>query len=274
MGIKDVAPHEFICRLTEISSLEMIQAMQNQVEGQLSATERELLTAAVRSGPRPPKVALEVGTWLGGGSTAHILDALENNGAGHLWGIEADRGIYEKMIHNLEQAVPVAVHRFSPLFGFSQSVIPQWLAQQGPGFEIDFVFLDGGNNPKEQVTEFQLVDPRMPVGGILMAHDAKLRKGKWLVPYLALLDHWQSEVLDVSEEGLLRARKVAGAPSEKSLRRARTALLRMRCAPVELAAAVTPRFVCGLAYSLFPQFFARLLVDGRKAPGPKLCSHD
>src|SRR5580704_6658119 len=101
MGIKDVAPHEFICRLTEILVLEMIQVMQNQVEGQLSAKERELLMAAVRSGPRQPRVALEVGTWLGGGSTAHILDALESNGTGHLWGIEADRSIYEQMIRNL-----------------------------------------------------------------------------------------------------------------------------------------------------------------------------
>jgi predicted O-methyltransferase YrrM len=238
--------------------------MQTQVAGQLSARERELLMAAVCSSKRPPKAALEVGTWLGGGSTAHILDALESNGVGHLWGIEADRSIYEQMIRNLELAVPAAVHRFSPLFGFSHEVIPTWLAQQSQGFGVDFVFLDGGNNPKEQVLEFRLLDPVMPVGAVLMAHDAKLRKGKWLVPHLALLDNWESEVLDVSAEGLLRAKKVAAHPSAKSLRRARLALFKMRCAPIELAAAITPRFVCGFAYRLFPRFFARLLVDGRK----------
>jgi predicted O-methyltransferase YrrM len=259
-----VAPDEFICRLTGISGLEMIALMQNQIAGQLNDTERQQLSAAVRAGPRQPKAALEVGTWLGGGSTAHILDALESNGAGHLWGIEADRSIYEQMIRNLEKAVPTALHRFTPLFGFSQKVIPQWLAQQSPGFEIDFAFFDGGNNPKEQVIEFRLIDARMPVGAVLMAHDAKLRKGKWLVPYLAALDHWESEVLDVSEQGLLRAKKVAAHPSAKSLKRARLALLKMRCAPVELAAAMTPRFFCGFVYNLFPQFFARVLADGRK----------
>jgi predicted O-methyltransferase YrrM len=259
-----VAPNEFLRRLTGILGLEIIKLMQNQIAGQLNATERELLGAAVRSGPRPPKTALEVGTWLGGGSTAHILDALESNGAGHLWGIEADRGIYEQMIQNLKQAVPAALHRFTPLFGFSQKVIPQWLGQQRPGFGIDFAFLDGGNNPIEQIDEFRLIDPAMPVGAIFMAHDAKLRKGKWLVPYLAALDHWESEVLDVSEQGLLRAKKIAAQPSAKSLKRARLALLRMRCAPVELMAAMTPRFVCGFVYNLFPQFFARVLVDGRK----------
>jgi predicted O-methyltransferase YrrM len=255
---------EFICRLTGFAGLEIIELMQNQIAGQLNAAERELLRTAVRSGPRPPKTALEVGTWLGGGSTAHILDALESNGAGHLWGIEADRTIYEQMIRNLEKAVPTALHRFTPLFGFSQKVIPQWLAQQSPGFEIDFAFVDGGNNPMEQILEFRLVDPAMPVGAVFMAHDAKLRKGKWLVPYLAALDNWESEVLDVSDQGLLRAQKVAAHPSAKSLKRARLALLKMRCAPVELTAALTPRFLCGIAYNLFPQFFARVLADGRK----------
>jgi len=264
MGVQDVVPDEFICRLKGNSVLEIIALVQNQIEGQLNVTERELLTAAVRSGPRQPKAALEVGTWLGGGSTAHILVALESNGAGHLWGIEADRAIYEEMIRNLEKAVPLALHRFTPLFGFSQKVIPQWLAQQNSGFEIDFAFLDGGNNPMEQIIEFRLIDPNMPVGSVLMAHDAKLRKGKWLVPYLALLDHWESEVLDVSEEGLLRAKKVAARPSEQSLKRARLALLKMRCAPVEVAAAITPRFFCRFVFNLFPRRFASVLADGRR----------
>ena len=81
---------------------------------------------------------------------------------------------------HLEKAVPAALHRFTPLFGFSQQVIPQWLAQQGPGFEIDLAFLDGGNNPLEQIIEFRLLDPHMPVGAVLMFHDAKLRKGNRL----------------------------------------------------------------------------------------------
>jgi predicted O-methyltransferase YrrM len=264
MGVQDVAPDEFDCRLKWISNLEMMALVQEKIEGQLNATERQLLTAAVRSGSRRPKTALEVGTWLGGGSTAHILDALESNGAGHLWGIEADRAIYEQMIRNLEKAVPLALHRFTPLFGFSQKVIPQWLAQQSAGFEIDFAFLDGGNNPLEQIVEFRLIDPHMPVGAVLMAHDAKLRKGKWLVPYLAGLDHWSSEVHDVSGEGLLRAQKVAAQPSEQSLRRARLALLKMRCAPIEVAAAITPRSFCRFIFNVFPRRFSAVLVDGRR----------
>lgn len=57
----------------------------------------------------------------------------------------------------------------------------------GPEFRVDLAFLDGGDNPYEQVREFQFLDPRIPVGGQLLSHDAKLRKGRWLVPYVLAL---------------------------------------------------------------------------------------
>jgi predicted O-methyltransferase YrrM len=233
------------------------------IEGQLNADERRLLADAIRTAPRQPAIAIEVGTWLGGGSTIHILRALHENGAGHLWGIEADRSIYERMIANIRAAVPEAAHRFTPLFGFSQRVIPSWLAEQRDGFQIDFAFLDGGNNPMEQISEFRLLDPFIPVGGQLMAHDAKLRKGKWLVPYLRRLDNWQCELHDVSAEGLFQARKTGAPPSSESLRSARAALLKMRLQPAEVAAAILPASICGFALRLLPRGLSRRLSDGR-----------
>jgi len=238
--------------------------MNDKIEGQLNAAERGLIVSAVSSGPVKPKVVLEVGSWRGGGSTLHILEALEKNGEGRLWGIEADRTIYEQMIQNLNRAAPEAVHRFTPLFGYSQNVIPKWLREQGAGFQIDRVFLDGGNRPLEQITEFDLLDPHIPVGGLLMAHDAKLRKGKWMVPFVSRLDNCESKVHDISEEGFFYATKTALHPSDSSLRSARMALLRMRLNPVEVAAAVTPSRVCRLALGLLPVAWSRRLSDGRK----------
>ena len=240
------------------------QDQQQPIEGQLNATERELLRKTILEAPKPPKVALEVGTWLGGGSTLHILRALETLGQGHLWGIEADRAIYDRMLANLQAGAPDAVHRFTPLFGFSQDVIPEWLGQQPPGFQVDFAFLDGGNNPGEQITEFELLDPHIPVGGQLMAHDAKFRKGKWLVPYLRQLDHWRSEVHDISSEGLLCARKIAPVPSPESLKAARRFLLKSRLSPAEIAAAILPASVCGFILGCLPRSAAMRLSDGRK----------
>jgi nucleoside-diphosphate-sugar epimerase len=63
------------------------------IEGQLNEAERRLITEAITGAAKKPLVAIEVGTWLGGGSTLHILRALEQNGTGHLWGIEADRAL-------------------------------------------------------------------------------------------------------------------------------------------------------------------------------------
>ena len=234
-----------------------------EVEGQLNAAERRLLTEAILRESNKVQAVLEVGTWLGGGSTIHILRALEENNSGHLWGIEADESIYQRMIANIQAAAPEAIARFTPLFGLSQEVIPKWLAEEGQGFQIDLAFLDGGNNPSEQITEFRLIDPYIPLGGILVTHDAKLRKGKWLVPYVSRLDNWESKLHDVSAEGLFFAKKIAPDPSSKSLRSARLQLLRMRFAPAEVAAAILPAKVCGAVLRLLPRRLALKLGEGR-----------
>lgn len=234
-----------------------------QIEGQLNELERRLLVEAITTAWPKPRVAIEVGTWLGGGSTVHILQALEQNGEGHLWGIEADPTVYNQMIENIRRAVPEASHRFTPLFGYSQDVIPRWIAGHGLGLRVDFVFLDGGNNPLEQIVEFRLLDPYIPVGGQLMAHDAKLRKGKWLVPYLSLLDNWHVTVHDTGPEGLMHAKKIAVSPTPRSLRKACRHLFLLRCNPVEIAAAILPSSVCGFVLKLLPRQFSRGLSDGR-----------
>ncbi|HEY4416792.1 MAG TPA: class I SAM-dependent methyltransferase [Verrucomicrobiae bacterium] len=235
-----------------------------EIEGQLNAAERRLITEAVLGAAKKPAVAVEVGTWLGGGSTLHILRALEQNGTGHLWGIEVDRSIYERMITSIRAAAPVEAQRFTPLFGFSQTVLKQWKQEQPANATVDFCFLDGGNNPREQIEEFDLLDPLIPVGGQLMSHDAKLRKGRWLVPFVARLDNWESTLHDVSENGLFHARKTAAQPSAASLRAAKRHLFRQMCRPVEIAATYLPSSVCGFALRLLPKKFSRRLSDGYK----------
>jgi predicted O-methyltransferase YrrM len=234
-----------------------------EISGQLNSEERRIITAAVLEAEQKPKVVLEVGTWLGGGSTLHLLRALEKNGTGRLWGIEADRSTYDEMLKNIRAAAPEALHRFTPLFGFSQQEIPRWLGELGPEEKVDVAFLDGGNNPGEQIDEFKLLDPRIPIGGQLMAHDAKMRKGKWLVPYLSRLDNWEVQLHDVSENGLLHARKIALEPSPSSKRTAAACLFKMRCHPIEIAAAVLPSRVCGFVLGLLPRKLAWRLSDGR-----------
>ena len=238
--------------------------MPDLIQGQLNAEERRLLTSAILDAPCKPQVIVEIGTWLGGGSTLHILRALEKNGTGRLWGVEADSSIYERMIANIRSAIPEAVARFTPVFGFSQEAIPRLLAEQGSGFSVDVAFLDGGDNPGEQITEFELLAPRMPIGGQLLSHDAKLRKGRWLVPYVSLLDNWRSELHDVSEEGLFHAVKTSDSPSRASADSARRCLARLRMSPVELIGRLVPRALRPLVLRLLPAGLRRSVGQGRK----------
>src|SRR5438477_4667920 len=111
------------------------------IAGQLNETERRLISEAILNAPKKPETAIEVGTWLGGGSTLHILRALEQNGTGHLWGVEADRSIYDRMLANIRAAAPVESKRFTPIFGFSSNALPQWKREQPPDVAVDFCFL-------------------------------------------------------------------------------------------------------------------------------------
>ncbi len=235
-----------------------------EIAGQLNGEERRILQRAIVGGPKKPEVVLEVGTWLGGGSTLHFLRALEQNGRGHLWGIEADRSIYDRMLENIGSAAPEAMHRFTPLFGLSHDVIPTWLAEKGGNFSVDVVFLDGGDNPLEQVTEFKLLDAHIPVGGQLLSHDAKLRKGRWLVPYVSALDHWSSQMHDVSEEGLFQAHKVSERASPKSRRNAEAILRRMRLNPLEVAGAILPHRANEFVLRFLPSHLIKRITQGRR----------
>ena len=235
-----------------------------EISGQMNAEERRILREAVLDASPKPQVVIEVGTWLGGGSTLHLLRALEENGAGHLWGIESDRSIYEAMLANIRAAAPEAVDRFTPLFGRSNEVIPQWLSEQPKDFSVDVAFLDGGDNPLEQITEFKLLDPYIPVGGRLLSHDAKLRKGKWLVPYLSALDNWSCTLRDISEVGLFDAKKIRERPSAASLAAAEKILRRMRLNFVELIGSFLPSGVNSFLLRLLPAPLVRRIGQGRK----------
>lgn len=232
------------------------------VEGQLNARERAFIFDTIANAAIKPQVALEVGTWLGGGSTLHILRALEKNGQGHLYGVEADRSIYERMVANIRKAAPDAAERFTPLFGTSDKVLPPWLQGRSKDEKIGFVFLDGGDNPLEQIEEFKLLASHVSIGGVLAAHDARMRKGKWLAPYVGLLDNWKSEVLDLSVEGVFCARKLAEEPSTASLQAAERKLREMRLELKELVARFLPKWCCGAVLRMLPRHLSRRLTLG------------
>ena len=75
--------------------------------------------------------------------------------------------------------------------------------------------------------------------------------------FTPLLDHWRLEQHDIREFGLLSARKIKAHPSPASARAAGRHLLKMRCHPVEIAAAVLPSNVCGFVPGRLPSRWAK-----------------
>jgi hypothetical protein len=98
---------------------------------------------------------------------------------------------------------------------------------------------------------------------VLLSHDAKLRKGKWLVPYLRTYDNWECVLHDVSEEGLFEARKIAEHPSEESRRKASATLAKLRRQPAELLGRTLPTPVINLILRCLPRKVVLAVTQGR-----------
>jgi predicted O-methyltransferase YrrM len=229
------------------------------IESQLSPSEKAILRQTVLKFACPK--ILEIGTYKGGGSTLTFLEALKHQNSGRLIGIEADPDVFAEMKANIASVDPGYFAFFEPIIGFSQSVIPGLLTKYS---RFDLVFLDGGNNPREQIEEFELLKDAIPVGGFLFSHDANLRKGHWLVPYLSELDNWRVTIHQASEEGLLEAEKIGVTPSPASLNRARRALRARMLSPVELATLLFPSSFKGFVLKLLPLKLRRKIAEGRK----------
>jgi predicted O-methyltransferase YrrM len=229
------------------------------IESQLHPVEKQVLGQRVDAMIDP--IILEIGTFKGGGSTLTFLEALKRKNSGKLIGIEADPEVFAEMKANIASVDQGYFNFFEPISGFSQRVIPE-LLNRHPRF--DLVFLDGGNNPREQIEEFELLKDAIPVGGYLFSHDANLRKGHWLVPYVFELDNWRVTIHQASEEGLLEAEKIETTPSPSSLRRARKVLRGRMLSPVELATLLFPSSFKGFVLRLLPLKIRRRIGEGRK----------
>jgi len=229
------------------------------IESQLHPAEKNIFSARVSA--MPACTILEIGTYKGGGSTLTFLETLKRKGAGKLIGIEADPNVFAEMKANINSVDPGYFSFFEPISGFSQRMIPDLLTRYP---RLDLAFLDGGNNPREQIEEFELLKEAIPVGGYIFSHDANLRKGHWFVPYISELDNWRVTIHQASEEGLLEAEKIGESPSAASLKKAQRVLWRRMLSPIEVATLLFPSSFKGFVLNLLPLKIRRRIGEGRK----------
>lgn len=135
----------------------------NRDSGQLWLDDRRLLWNTIRE--LKPERAAETGTWRGGGSTFFITSAMRANGSGLLHSVESNPAMYAESVWLYDRRWPHLKPHVQLHFGDSLAQYGTLLADA----VLDFVLLDGG----ETVTsaEFELLAPKVRVGGVLMVHD-------------------------------------------------------------------------------------------------------
>lgn len=180
--------------------------------GQLWPSERAALYEAVVR--RRPLVALEIGTWHGGGSTFQIVSALMSCGRGRLITCEQNPEACA-IAHGFYGRLPYS--RFCGVYNCSASkLLPALVASPSlvPGGGVpDFIFFDGSEDPLESLNDFMYLDAHVRPGCVFMMHDwvtPESHKADLLRPYLEKLETWKivSVLQPPSSVGLVEAVKL------------------------------------------------------------------
>lgn len=137
-----------------------------KVRGQLWYAERHLLYRTVRR--TKPRVAFEIGTWEGGGSTFFIAQGLLANGGGYLHTVEIDNERYEIARAAYATHLPHLREIVHFHHGPSLTVVPELLAAEGT---CDLLFLDGAQDARQTISELDMFLDYLAVGSVLVAHD-------------------------------------------------------------------------------------------------------
>jgi predicted O-methyltransferase YrrM len=155
------------------------------VPGQMWYADRKALYETIRR--YKPLIVCESGTWLGGGSTYFIAQALRDNGKGVLYTTESNAEFYAAAIQSYEHSLS----RLRPFvdfhFGTSAQIYPSLLEKIGM---VDAVLLDGAEDAQETMDEFQMFELFLSPNAIVMAHDWNTDKMLLLRPLLENAAQW------------------------------------------------------------------------------------
>ena len=178
------------------------------VPGQMWYADRKALYDAVRR--CKPQVICESGTWLGGGSTFFIAQALYDNGGGILHTTEVSAEFHAAASESYDRRLS----RLRPLvefhLGTSAQVYSRLLPQIGP---VDALLLDGAEDAQVTVEEFQMFAPFLSSRAVVMAHDWNTEKMRRLRPILEDTSQWtlQKRVTPPHSVGFAVFERAAGS---------------------------------------------------------------
>jgi tRNA A58 N-methylase Trm61 len=139
-----------------------------------------------------PKNVFEIGTRKGGGSTLYILQALRKLNKGTLHTVEIKPEAYNDAVQLYKKKFPGLLPFGKFYLGKSTDVFGKILEKMD---KVDFLFLDGEENPDSTMVEYDLFRNKFKKGSRLACHDWKISKMKKLKPVLLEDSGWKQLLL-------------------------------------------------------------------------------
>lgn len=160
------------------------------IPGQMYVADRKALFDAILQ--HKPVYCFEVGTYTGGGSTFFLASAFARLERGKVITLEADEQMRNHAVGAYRQFLPGLLPFVEFLHGGQPSHFMPYI-EGGDGI-VECVFLDGAEDDRETLEQYEFFAPFFRPGSILMAHDWNTEKARLLKPIIADGGLWSIEV--------------------------------------------------------------------------------
>lgn len=134
-------------------------------------------------------VAVECGTWYGGGSTLVMAKAMQEVNRGALWTWEMDPTVFGEATSTFNREFP----ELKPRVHFHLGDFITGVRQDGVPKAIDMAFMDGPEDAAYSLWAFRAIERRIRAGGVAAFHDWKTEKCRLIRDYLASDPAWKLE---------------------------------------------------------------------------------
>jgi len=180
--------------------------------GQMYIAERQAIYETILS--HKPKQCFEIGTYTGGGSTFFIAKAMSHNKEGQLITMEENPYYYRRASNYYQEKLP----RLAPFVNFvlgqsAENLLNYVDKEEGVGS----IFLDGAENEKQTVDQYNIFSPYFKLNTLLILHDWKTEKTNSIKPLILADSSWelQLEILPPKSVGLAIFKKINISPITK-----------------------------------------------------------
>jgi len=156
--------------------------------GQMHTAERQALYETILK--YRPRFCLEIGTYTGGGSTFFLASAFKELGQGKLLTLEANPYYHKKASSYYGKHLPDLASHLDFILGDDIRAFDSALKEYGT---IDCLLLDGAEDARQTLDQYEYFSSFFTAGTILMLHDWNTEKTRLLKPLLLADPKWRTD---------------------------------------------------------------------------------